>query len=143
MLIAFVSGLAAGVVSGVLFAVGFSWQLLGQYEDSPGIFTSFVWLVPVVYGSVFSFSYAFAAAGSVVAILPLSSQLISKPKVSHTLTSCLVLCVAYYLWRSPTPSHATMIQFGSYRGCCFLSAALVTQISLWKSHKSRTSCENP
>ena len=77
MLIAFVSGLAAGVVSGVLFAVGFSWQLLGQYEDSPGIFTSFVWLVPVVYGSVFSFSYAFAAAGSVVAILPLSSQLIT------------------------------------------------------------------
>ena len=137
MYTSFASGLFAGVLSGLLYAIGFTSQWLGQYEISPVKNTAFVWFVPVVYGSVFAFGYSFMAAGSVITILPLALRLIPKPMLSHALTSCFVSCVAYYLWQSPTPSHATMIQLGSYRGCCFLSAALVTQTSLWSSHKSQ------
>jgi len=136
MFLTFASGLLAGVLSGILFAFAFTWDAIGEFESGSILFTSMTWIVPTIYGSVFAVGYAFLATSCVMIILPLVTRIIPQPNLSHAFTTYFVLCVAFYLWQSPTPPHATMIEFGSYKGCCFLSAGLVTQTSFWNSGKS-------
>ena len=39
MFMPFAAGLLAGMLSGVLFAMGFCWHILAQSENGPGLFT--------------------------------------------------------------------------------------------------------
>lgn len=137
MFMPFASGMLAGMLSGVIFAMGFSWHILAQTENSPGLFTSFVWVVPVLYGSIFSLGYSFLAAACVAIILPFTQWLIPLPKLIHAVTSCCILYIAFQLYDTPNPNYATMIEFGSYKGCCFLFAGLVTQSSCWNYYQAR------
>ena len=136
MFLTFASGLLAGVLSGILFAFAFTWDAIGEFESGSVLLTSMTWIVPTIYGSVFAVGYAFLATSCVTLIFPLASWITRQPPVSHALTTCFVLSAVFYLWQSPTTPHATMIEFGSYKGCCFLSAGLVTQTSFWNSGKS-------
>ena len=55
-------GCLSGILSGTMFALGFSWQYLQTQEHAPGLFTSILWIVPVIYGSLFSLFYALTAS---------------------------------------------------------------------------------
>lgn len=136
MFLTFASGLLAGVLSGILFAFAFTWDAIGELESGSVLLTAMTWIVPTIYGSVFAVGYAFLATSGVTIIFPLVSWITRQPTVAHALTTCFVLSAVFYLWQSPTTHHATMIEFGSYKGCCFLSAGLVTQTSFWNSGKS-------
>ena len=138
MFLTFASGLLAGVLSGILFAFAFTWDAIGEFESGSILFTSMTWIVPTIYGSVFAVGYAFLATSCVMIILPLVTRIIPQPNLSHAFTTCFILSITFYLLQSPNPSHATMIEFGSYKACCFVSAGLVTQTSVWNSCRSQT-----
>ena len=137
MFMPFAAGLLAGMLSGVLFAMGFCWHILTQSENGPGLFTPAVLIVPALYGSIFSLGYAFLAAACVAIFVPLTSWIIPLPKLIHTVTTCGILCFAFHLYDTPNPNYATMIEFGSYKGCCFLAAGLVTQSTCWNRYQAR------
>ena len=137
MFLVFSSGILAGMLSGIIFAFVFTWRSLEGLEEGQTLLTPIIWVIPSLYGSVFAVGYAFLATSCVMVLLPLVSRMIPQPNHSHAFTTCFILAIAFYLWQSPPPSHATMIEFGSYKGCCFLSAGLMTQKSFWNSCKSQ------
>ena len=136
MFLVFSSGILAGMLSGILFAFAFTWNSLDGFDDGRILLTPIIWIVPSLYGSVFAVGYAFLATSCVMVLLHLASRMIPQPNASHAFTTCFILSIAFYLWQSPNPSHATMIEFGTYKGCSFLSAGLVTQTSFRKSRRS-------
>ena len=138
MFLVFSSGILAGMLSGILFAFAFTWNSLDGFDHGRTLLTPIIWIVPSLYGSVFAVGYAFLATSCVMVLSPLVSRMIPQPNLSHAFTTCFILSITFYLLQSPNPSHATMIEFGSYKGCCFLSAGLVTQTSVWNSRRSRT-----
>ena len=136
MFLVFSSGILAGMLSGILFAFVFTWNSLDGFDDGRTLLTPMIWIVPSLYGSVFAVGHAFLATSCVMVLLHLASRMIPQPNASHAFTTCFILSIAFYLWQSPNPSHATMIEFGTYKGCSFLSAGLVTQTSFRKSRRS-------
>lgn len=135
MIVPITFGCLSGILSGTMFALGFSWQYLQTQEHAPGLFTSILWIVPVIYGSLFSLFYALTASCAVALTLKLPLPTFFRIHTGHALTPVIICCVAYHLWQSPTPSYATMIEMGSFKHCCFLTAGFVTQATSWSNRR--------